>query len=137
MGRRFSKAVRDRVAAVPAQLRGRVTLERAEKFLDNEYDIQVSKATIGRVWRSRGVSPCLKPRFGRDRTPLILHLAATHPGELGLEHDYWSLGKFRDFLVENGIVHSLDRETVADYLDRQGIERPSDLWPCESRHPDR
>lgn len=126
-GKEISHAVERRIAALPEELRGKVTLERAKEVLERE-GVEVSISTIQRVWRRYGVSPRPAPKFD-GRNDLIKILARTHPGDLGLEHDHWTLSRFRDYLQFVGLVEDVSRRTVARFLDDAGITRPSELWP--------
>lgn len=125
---------RDKIAVVKVatQRRGNMTLARAQADL-KEQGVIVSQSTINRIWRAHNVPRRTAPRFDERFTKLLVVLAETHPWQLGLEEDHWTLGSFRRYLVSLGLENGrTPRKTLARVLDRAGLDRRGPLWPEES-----
>lgn len=122
-------ALKKRIASLPSTLGGQVTAVRVQRILEEE-GTTISQSTITRIWRESGVSPRIHPRFDDGyRGHLFRLLAETSPDKLGLDETYWTLGRFRRYLQLVGLVERVSRKTIAHFLDKNDIERPSALWP--------
>jgi transposase len=69
--------------------------------------------------RRLGAPPRLTPQQRRT----ICRLAEQSPTDLGLPYGRWSLAKFRDYLIDHGIIRSISREHLRRVL-KKGVLVP-------------
>ncbi len=78
-----------------------------------------------------------RPRqYGEDTRTVILKIATSKPGDLGLPFHTWSLVKLQDWLRDKTGLPHLSRETIRRVLLSDGLRfRVGKTW-CESNDPD-
>ncbi len=62
------------------------------------------------------------PRFTEEQRRKIVELARTHPRDLGLPYNRWTLHKLAQEAVRRGIVKSISHEYVRQILRKAGVD---------------
>ncbi len=77
-----------------------------------------------------------KPKFGNEQRQIIIDIALSKPGDLGLPFTEWSLPKLKDYVISNTDIDYISHETIRRILQESGIKyRRTKTWK-ESNDPD-
>lgn len=73
-------------------------------------------------------SPGRPKVFSDAQRRAIIGLATTHPRDLGLAYEAWSLQRLRSELINQGVLQEISAETIRQELRRSGLSFEDRRW---------